>query len=138
MPLSKEEMDEFLAEARVAVLATVDARGDPRAVPIWYIYEDGAFHVISGAGASKTRSVRRSGRATICVEDRTRPYRVVLARGGADVVQDGVREWAYRIARHYLGPEEGDPEAESWLRYPTVVLRLTPDHVTSWDYSRDE
>src|SRR5439155_18767125 len=38
MPLPPEELEEFLADPRMAHFATVDAKGRPRVRPIWYLW----------------------------------------------------------------------------------------------------
>jgi PPOX class probable F420-dependent enzyme len=137
MPLSESERESFLKEARVAVLATVGVDGTPHAVPVWYEYAGGKFYVISGSGAAKVRHIRQGSRASLCVDDRTAPYKAVVVWGKAAISEEGVREMAYRIAQRYLGPQEGAKEAETWLAAPCVIIELTPERLTSWDYGQE-
>jgi len=137
MPLSEVQRESFLEEARVAVLATVRADGAPHAVPVWYEYAGGKFYIISGRRAAKVRHIRRVSRASLCIDDRTAPYKAVVVWGKAAVSEEGVREMAYRIAERYLGPEEGAKEAETWLVEPSVIIEVTPQRVTSWDYGQE-
>ena len=39
MPMSREEMDAFLAEPRNAIVATVNPDGFPQLTPIWFHWE---------------------------------------------------------------------------------------------------
>ena len=48
VPMQTKKPEEFLAEANVAILATVDRKGRPHAAPIWYLYEDGALVMSTG------------------------------------------------------------------------------------------
>jgi PPOX class probable F420-dependent enzyme len=137
MPLSEAQRESFLKEARVAVLATVRADGAPHAVPVWYEYAGGSFYIISGRRAAKVRHIRRVSRASLCIDDRTAPYKAVVVWGKAAVSEKGVREMAYRIAERYLGPEEGAKEAETWLTEPSVIIEVTPEGMTSWDYGQE-
>jgi PPOX class probable F420-dependent enzyme len=137
MPLSESQRESFLKEARVAVLATVGADGAPHAVPVWYEYAGGKFYIISGSGAAKVRHIRQGSRASLCIDDRTAPYKAVVVWGKAAISEEGVREMAYRIAQRYMGPQEGAKEAESWLAAPCVIIELEPERLTSWDYERE-
>jgi PPOX class probable F420-dependent enzyme len=137
MPLSEAQRESFLREARVAALGTVGADGTPHVVPVWYEYAGGRFYVISGSGAAKARHIRQGSRASLCIDDRTAPYKAVVVWGKAAISEKGVREMAHRIARRYLGPEEGAKEAETWLAAPCVIIEVTPERVTSWDYAQE-
>jgi len=137
MPLSDAQRESFLREPRVAVLATVGVNGAPHAVPVWYEYDGGRFYIISGSRAAKVGNVRRGSRASLCIDDRTAPYKAVVVWGKAAVSDNGVRDMAYRIAQRYLGPEEGAKEAETWLVEPSVIIEVTPERVTSWDYGQE-
>jgi PPOX class probable F420-dependent enzyme len=137
MPLSEDQRESFLKEARVAALGTVGVDGTPHVVPVWYEYAGGRFYIISGSSAAKARHIRRDGRASLCIDDRTAPYKAVVVSGKAAVSEEGVREMAYRIAQRYMGPEEGAKEAETWLAASCVIIEVTPERLTSWDYAQE-
>ena len=56
------DRDAFLREAHIAVLATRGADGRPHAAPIWYLYEDGVFVMITGRRSTKARNIRQHRR----------------------------------------------------------------------------
>ena len=44
--LERDEVDEFLAEGRIARLGCLDAEGWPYVVPVWHEWNDDAFWVV--------------------------------------------------------------------------------------------
>jgi nitroimidazol reductase NimA-like FMN-containing flavoprotein (pyridoxamine 5'-phosphate oxidase superfamily) len=50
--LTREELDAYLAEQRTLRLATVDDRGVPHVVPLWFVWHAGAIWLNSLARSS--------------------------------------------------------------------------------------
>jgi PPOX class probable F420-dependent enzyme len=123
--VSEAEREEFLKEANVAILATVGPAG-AHAVPIWYIYEDGAFLMSTGRGSQKHRDLERNPNVTLVVDRRTLPYYAVMVRGRVEIGPALDVASRRRIAGRYLNDEQLEaymaraPDGES------VSLRLKP------------
>src|SRR3972149_2005403 len=79
--MSEAEREQFLKQANVAILATVGPAG-AHAVPIWYLYENGAFLMSTGRGSQKHRDLERNPNVTLVVDRRALPYYAVVAGGG--------------------------------------------------------
>ena len=47
MPMTQEQLDEFLKRPLVAVLGTVDKAGRPRSSPIWFHWDNGAAYMFT-------------------------------------------------------------------------------------------
>ena len=138
MPLTREEIDEFLREPNIAVVATVDPDGQPHAVPTWYLYEGGEVVLHTGVRSRKYRNLRRNPRVTLCVDTKTPPYRAVALYGRAvtEVCVDEDR--SRRMAVAYLGESVGNRYADSLGGEALVLVRVKPQRVISWDYSRGD
>jgi len=123
--VSEAEREEFLKQANVAILATVGPAG-AHAVPIWYLYEDGAFLMSTGRGSQKHRDLERNPNVTLVVDRRTLPYYAVMARGRVEVGPGLDVVTRRRIAARYLN----DDQLEAYMaRAPggeSVSIRLTP------------
>src|SRR4030067_796503 len=78
--MSEAEREAFLQEANVAILATVGPAG-AHAVPIWYLYEDGAFLMSTGRGSQKHRDLERNPNVTLVVDRRALPGHAAVGRG---------------------------------------------------------
>src|SRR3990172_7943354 len=100
--MGDDDREEFLKQANVAILATVDARGRAHAAPIWYLYEGGVFLMSTGEGSQKHRNIERNPEVALVVDRRTLPYYSVTARGKAEIGPALSEEERRRIAGRYL------------------------------------
>lgn len=120
------QRDDFLKEAHVAVLATVDRKGRAHAAPIWYLYEDGVFVMSTGRGSQKHRNVEANPEVTLVVDRRVIPYYAVMARGRAEIGPRLSEDDRLRMAVRYLGEELGRRYIERTSGEDSVTIRLKP------------
>ena len=135
--LKIEDLDGFLDEPVVAVLATVRQDGSVLLSPVWHEWRDGGFNVWTGANDVKTRHLRREPRASIVVAESRDPLRGVEVRGTARIVTEDAFETAVRIATRYLGPGKG----EAYVRKVggnDVTIRLEPGDLRVWDFADEQ
>jgi PPOX class probable F420-dependent enzyme len=129
-----EDLDGFLDEPLVAVLATLRGNGSVLLSPVWHEWRDGGFNVWVGADDVKARHLRRDPRASILVAESQPPLRGIEVRGSARIVEEDAVETAVRIASKYIGPEKGAAYARSSAgRHVTV--RLEPGDLRAWDFA---
>ena len=122
-----DRAEAFLHEPHVAVLATVGQRGRPHAMPIWYLYEDGAIVMSAGRGSQKHRNLERNPEATLVVDRREAPYYALMIQGRAEIGPPLSKESHRRISIRYLGEEEGNRYADQTEGFDAISIRLTPD-----------
>jgi PPOX class probable F420-dependent enzyme len=138
MPMTREEIDAFLAEPRLCHFATVDADGHPRVRPLWYLWRDGQFWFTTRLEARHTgRDLESSPQVAVSIASEDKPYRAVIAHGRIEVAGKD-QEMLLAIASRY-----GEPEGRRWLEHATeqtdrVAMRMKPETILSWDYSRED
>lgn len=120
------EQEEFLAEANVAVLATVGPGGGAHAAPIWYLYEDGVFIMSTGRGSQKHRNIERQPEVTLVVDRRTLPYYAATAQGSAEIGPSLSEAERSRLAVRYLGEELAKAYLSRSAGGDSVSIRLRP------------
>ncbi len=130
-----EQVDvrEFLKEANVAVLATVDGQGRPHAAPVWYLYEEGDFIVSTGRGSQKHRNIERNPNVTLVADRRSLPYFAAMVSGRAEIgppLSDAKR---LELATRYLGGEMGRAYVASTEADSSVTIRLRPEKVIEFN-----
>ncbi len=135
MPLSQTELEAFLSEPNIAVVATSGPAGKPHAMPIWYLWRDGKVLFHTGPASKKMRNLRNNSRVSIVVDTKVAPYKVVVVEGTARELP-GDKEMARAIAIHYLGQMQGERYA-SQSTEPGALVEVTPTKVISWDYARE-
>jgi PPOX class probable F420-dependent enzyme len=122
-----DDREAFLNRPRTAVLATTGRDGRVHAVPVWYRWNGEVFRVITERGSVKHRNAVRSGRATICVDQRDGPFRYVTAEGPV-TVEDTVT-YQERLALHtlYRDPETAKTIVDRGGHERMVMLVLRPE-----------
>jgi len=123
----------FLAEANVAILATVDRKGRPHAAPVWYLYQDGALVISTGRGSQKHRNVEANPEVTVVVDRRTLPYYAAMVSGRVEVGPPLSDEKRLKMAVRYLGDELGQRYVERTAGSDSITLRLTPRKVVEFE-----
>jgi len=139
-PMTRTEREAFLAETHVAMLAVADDDRGPLVVPVWYWYRAGGdVHIVTGGESRKVALIRKAGRASLCAQTETPPYRYVGVEGGATVAgrpefERDVRE----VALRYLGKQMGEMylAATTVQHEAAVLVRLTPERWQSEDFSK--
>lgn len=138
MTLTEQEIEEFLGQANVAIVATVGADGQPHAVPTWYEWADGEMVFHTGVRTRKYRNIRHNDRVSICVDSKTVPYKAVVVYGRATTEVGTDDERTRRLAIRYLGEALGTRYADSLRGTRLVIVRVRPDRIISWDYGRGD
>jgi PPOX class probable F420-dependent enzyme len=131
--LRVEDLDGFLDEPLVAVLATLREDGTVLLSPVWHEWRDGGFNVWTGADDVKMRHLRRDPHASILVAESQAPLRGVEVRCITTILEDDAHETAVRIASRYIGPEKGAAYVGS--EGNDVIVRLEPGEVRVWDFA---
>ena len=142
MPPLTDSQARFLADARVARLATADANGQPQVIPVCFVYDGEAIYVVLD---QKPKSVELT---------RLRRVRNIIANPQAALVVDHYDDdWSELryvlvscVAEVLSGDEAEAAGAVGQLRdkYPQYremdldgnpVIKLVPKRFTAWSYS---
>lgn len=139
LAMSRAEREAFLAETHVAVVSVTEPGRGPLAVPVWYAYEPGgAVSFVTGGQSRKARLLRAAGRATVCVQEETPPYRYLTVEGPITL---GTPSWERDVrptAIRYLGEQMGEVylEATAADHEGAILVTLRPEHWLSVDYRK--
>lgn len=139
--MSDDEIADFVAASRTAVLATLGKDGHPHLVAMAYAVIDGRIWLETKAKSQKVVNLRRDARTTLLIEDGQTydELRGVSFEGIAEIHDDpesifrvGVNVW-----ERYHGPysEEVKPQVDA-LMNNRVVIRVIPDRTRSWDHTK--
>jgi PPOX class probable F420-dependent enzyme len=136
--MTRAAREAFLAETHVGVLAVSEEGNAPCAVPVWYRYAPGdVVRITMPRAARKMRLLRAAGRASLCAQVETVPYKYVSVAGPVEIVDGAVEEDQREMALRYLGPKLGERylRATASDRANEVLVLLRPERWWSVDFS---
>lgn len=139
--LSREECERILGRCTSGVLALAGDGGYPYAVPLSYVYADGAIIFHSAVEGHKVDAIKRDNRCSFCVieQDEIKPaefttyFRSVIAFGRIHILETADEKvQALRLLgrRYSPGDEPGlQHEIDKSLDH-VLLLRLDIDHLS--------
>lgn len=132
------EIQRLFWDRRTAVLCSHLPDGHIHAVAMWFVVEGSELVFTTKAKSQKVRNLRRDPRATVLVEsgDTYSELRGVEMLGHVAIVDDPaeVRRGVALLADAY-GAAASDLSLGERARN-RVILRFSPERVTSWDHSK--
>jgi hypothetical protein len=142
-PLTSEEIESMLRENHYARLCTHNRDGTIHAVPLAYRYINGQILMASLIKSRKTRNIERNNDVTVLV-DTLNPLRGILVYGTAEIDYSNVHEQSLTIneaSPAFIGmsKEKLQRVTKAYVdTWKSVILKITPKHITTFDYEKDE
>ena len=133
--MDADQRDEFLCLPNTAVLATVDAKGRPHAVPVWYLWTGQRFEIIGGKTSAKMRHIQLNGRAALCLEKRGGGAFHVTAEGPCELGDTATKEWRLKLHTHYRGAEAAEKVVSDDGHLDQRFMTLHPERWYGWSSS---
>jgi PPOX class probable F420-dependent enzyme len=122
------EVDEFLARANPAVIATLRPDGSPHSVPTWYDWDDGRVLLNMDESRLRLQFMQRDPRAALTVLDEDSWYRHVGLIGRiVDIHDDADLTDIDRLAVRYTGEPFRRRQAKR------VSAWLEPERYHTWE-----
>ncbi len=94
---------ELLQSAIPARLGYLAPDGTPRVTPIWFTWNGNEFVFGAAGNSPKVRALRANPAVAVTIDTESAPYKVLMARGVAEVtlVEGAVEEYAESALRYY-------------------------------------
>ena len=136
--LAKPISRELLGSSIPARLAYVGTDGEPRAIPIGFLWTGEHVVMATVPTSAKVRALRRNPRVALTIDTQDQwPPRVLLIRGAARVeLVDGVPDAYVEAARRVVPPEhfEGWEQGVRALYDQMVLITIEPDWAKLLDF----
>ena len=132
--MSDEQRRSFLLEGtRTGVLATVRRDGRPHAAPVWFTLDGDDILFTTGADTVKGRNLRRTGQATLVVDDGTPPFHFVAIDARAEVSEDldALLRWATVLGGRYMGADNAEAFGRRNAVPGELLVRLRPTKIVA-------
>jgi PPOX class probable F420-dependent enzyme len=140
--MTPEERRRFLAQTKTIILSTIDHRGYPHSVAMWFEMDGDTIVMTTFAKSQKAVNIRRNPKVALMAEsgETYDQLKGVLIRGRADVIADAeaCAGLLLRVNAVMAGAALA-PEAEALLRAQArkrVLIKVTPERFASWDHSK--
>jgi PPOX class probable F420-dependent enzyme len=127
-------LDAFLAETRIAKLATLNADGSPNVVPVWFDWDGSIARVFTSKSSPKIRRIARDQRVALSVEEGVgMKERWVTIEGTGAVEISGGLALARKLIDRYYSAERIAETWPSWEKMGDewVVIAITPTRIRS-------
>lgn len=124
-----------LANDLIAWLTTVRPNGMPDTVPVWFVWEDGAFVIYSQPDKPKLRNLELNPQVSMAIDDTRGGDDVVRFEGAATIVAshpaaDQVPAYVRKYEAHIKRLGYGDPRA--FAASFSVPVVMTPTKYRQW------
>jgi PPOX class probable F420-dependent enzyme len=132
--MSPDERRAFLLEGtRTGKLAVSRADGSPHVVPIWFVLDGDDVIFTTGDDNVKGKSIRRDGRAALCVDHDAPPYSFVTISGATTWSDDldDMLGWATRIGARYMGDDRAEEFGRRNAVRGEILVRLRPSKIVA-------
>ena len=89
------------------------------------------------APSRKVRNIKRNNNVTVLIDKPEVPFQGALIYGTAELDYKDVIQNRIPIFERRLSREEGETYARRLsAKWPCVIIRIPPDHIASFDYSK--
>jgi hypothetical protein len=142
-PLTGEEVESILKENHYARICTHNKDGTIHAMPVAYRYINCQILIMSLIRSRKNRNIERNNDVSVLV-DTPDPLRGILIYGTAEIDHDNVYEQALTInetSPAFVGMPKEKLQRVTKAYVDTwkfVILKITPKHITTFDYAKDK
>ena len=127
---------EFIKSQKILRLATVDKKGSPHIVPVWYLYKDGSFYVGTNTSTKKAKNVRKNSKVSFCVDLGVHsPIIGVMGIGNAKLIlrKNDVARIAKKILLRYF-KSLNNKSAQELLSQTDCIIEIVPKKITAWKF----
>jgi nitroimidazol reductase NimA-like FMN-containing flavoprotein (pyridoxamine 5'-phosphate oxidase superfamily) len=127
----------FLTERdHLARIATVDADGMPRVLPLWFILHDGMICFTPRKPAVIWHNLVRDPRVGISIDEDEAPYRKVFVQGRVEVLHQPGDDLAWQplyraIAKRYVPETAADAYVDGTADQPRALCAVRLDAPTT-------
>ena len=137
--LSASRLRALLGRSLIASLATVDSRGRPHVVPMWFLRQGERILIPTSSKTVKIRHLARNPQAAVMVHEVAPAHAVsgVLVRGAVEILTGPeARRLNRRIHLRYVSARDlAKPKFADYLRGDDVTIAVAMEQVATWDIS---
>ena len=84
-----QTVTEFLKKQKILHLATLDKKGNPHVVPVWYLFDSKKLYIGTNSKTEKAKNIKNNSKVSFCVDTGINsPYIFgVMGQGNAKLIR---------------------------------------------------
>ena len=129
--------DNFLKSQKVLRLATIDQKGTPHIVPVWYLYSQKKFYIGTNTRTEKAKNLKKNKRVSFCIDVGIHSPKIygVMGKGNAKLIleKNKVSFFAKKILKRYFQTLE-NKSAKELLDDTDCIIEITPKKLSTWSF----
>lgn len=123
-----DEIREILSKPTIARLSTIDAKGYPHTVPLWFDVDGDDIMIISDRNTRKVDHIAVNPKG--CVQIGGDDGAGYLFKGQLSVEPDPNYRWLVQVTRRYEEGEKAEQDIELWrTTLDMIVIRLKVERI---------
>jgi nitroimidazol reductase NimA-like FMN-containing flavoprotein (pyridoxamine 5'-phosphate oxidase superfamily) len=134
--LTTEEIDTFLTDTKIARFCCLNDDGTIHATPVWFMYKNRQFIIITPNQSRKSGNVKRNNSVTILVDTEEPPRGVIIYGTAKPETAFELEQTVISICEKYMPKDKAReqwrsvcPPKTNWLK-----ITVTPTHMVSFTY----
>ena len=129
--------DKFLKSQKVLRLVTIDDKGTPHIVPVWYLFSGKKFYIGTNTRTKKAKNLRKKKNVAFCVDVGINSPDIfgVMGKGTAKLIlkKSEVEKIAKKILLRYF-KTLNNKSAKELLEETDCIIEITPKKYSKWRY----
>ena len=129
--------DEFLKKQKILHLATLDKKGNPHVVPVWYLFSSKKLYIGTNSKTEKAKNVKNNNKVSFCVDVGINSPDIfgVMGRGDAKLIME--KNKVSRIEKIILlryFKTLNNKSAKDLLAETDCIIEIRPKKYSVWEY----
>lgn len=129
--------EKFILAQKILRIATVDPKGNPHIVPVWYSYASKKFYIGTNTRTVKAKNIKHNSKVSFCIDVGINSPGIfgVMGIGKAKLILENrrVKSIAKKILRRYFKNLE-NKSAQHLLRDTDCIIEIMPKKMTAWKF----
>ena len=140
-PKKRDFVNTFLAEPRIARMATANREGQPHVVPVWYAWDGNTLWISAYADTRKVKDLQENPLISVAIDEVSLEGKTqaVILEGKAVLLYEPAellkRQFTWIYSRYVGADHVLEPTYQDWINDPqNTLIKLTPNKIYVWSW----
>lgn len=140
-PEKRDFVNTFLAEPRIARMATANKIGQPHVVPVWYAWDGNTLWISAYADTRKVKDLQENPLISVAIDEVSPEGKTqaVILEGKAVLLHEPAellkRQFTWIYSRYVGADHVLEPTYQDWINDTlNALIKLTPARISAWSW----